>query len=65
VNGPNAHPLYEYLKSEQSGLFGVIGLGGIKWNFTKFLIDRTGKVVGRYAPATAPSELTPEIEKLL
>ncbi|WP_317891645.1 glutathione peroxidase [Acidicapsa acidisoli] len=65
VNGPNAHPLYKYLKSEQSGLFGVIGLEGIKWNFTKFLIDRAGKAVGRYAPATSPSELVPEIEKLL
>jgi glutathione peroxidase len=65
VNGPNAHPLYEYLKSEQSGLFGVIGLDGVKWNFTKFLVDRTGKVVGRYAPGTEPSKLAPEIEKLL
>jgi glutathione peroxidase len=65
VNGPSAHPLYKYLKSERSGLFGAIGLEGIKWNFTKFLVDRAGKVVGRFAPATPPAELAPAIEKLL
>ena len=65
VNGPNAHPLYKYLKNEQSGVFGVIGLQAIKWNFTKFLVDRSGKVVDRYAPATPPAELAPSIEKLL
>jgi len=65
VNGPNAHPLYKFLKSEKSGLLGVIGLDAIKWNFTKFLVDQTGKVVGRYAPSTAPAELAPEIDKLL
>jgi glutathione peroxidase len=61
VNGDGAHPLYKFLKGEKGGLLG----DAIKWNFTKFLVDRAGKVVGRYAPATAPSELTPEIEKLL
>jgi glutathione peroxidase len=61
VNGGNAHPLYQYLKSEKSGLLGA----SIKWNFTKFLIDRVGKVVGRYAPTTKPEGLTKEIEALL
>ena len=61
VNGGNAHPLYEYLKHEKSGLLG----SSIKWNFTKFLIDRSGKVVGRYAPTTTPEQLTKNIEALL
>jgi glutathione peroxidase len=62
VNGPNTHPLYDYLKSRSKG---VLGTEGIKWNFTKFLVDRTGKVVDRFAPTTTPSALEPEIEKLL
>jgi glutathione peroxidase len=61
VNGDNAHPLYKYLKSEKSGLLG----SSIKWNFTKFLIDRTGNVVARHAPTTNPKTLTKEIEALL
>jgi len=61
VNGDNAHPLYQYLKGEKSGLLG----SSIKWNFTKFLIDRSGKVVGRYAPTTTPEALTKDIEALL
>ena len=65
VNGPNAHPLYQFLKGEQGGLFGAIGLDAIKWNFTKFLVSRNGEVVSRHAPATPPAELIPEIEKLL
>ena len=65
VNGPNAHPLYKFLKSQKGGLLGGIGLDAIKWNFTKFLVDRHGEVVGRYAPATSPAELGPAIEKLL
>jgi glutathione peroxidase len=65
VNGPQAHPLYKYLKSEKSGLLGAIGLDAIKWNFTKFLVDRNGKVVERFAPATSPGDLAPAIEKLL
>lgn len=61
VNGDNAHPLYQYLRGEKSGLLG----SSIKWNFTKFLIDRSGKVVGRYAPTTTPESLTKDIEALL
>lgn len=65
VNGADAHPLYKFLKSERSGILGVLGLGAIKWNFTKFLVGRDGKVAGRFAPTTAPAELAPEIDKLL
>ena len=61
VNGDNAHPLYQYLRGEKSGLLG----SSIKWNFTKFLIDRSGKVVGRYAPTTTPEAFTKDIEALL
>jgi glutathione peroxidase len=61
VNGGNAHPLYNFLKSEKSGLLGA----AIKWNFTKFLVDRSGKVVARYAPTTKPESLKEEIEALL
>jgi glutathione peroxidase len=61
VNGDRAHPLYRYLKGEKSGLLGP----SIKWNFTKFLIDRSGKVVARHAPTTTPEALTKEIEALL
>jgi glutathione peroxidase len=61
VNGDKAHPLYQYLRREKSGLFG----SAIKWNFTKFLIDRSGKVVGRYAPTATPESLTRDIEALL
>jgi len=61
VNGGNAHPLYQYLKREQSGLLG----SSIKWNFTKFLADRAGKVVARHAPTAKPEGLTKEIEALL
>ena len=61
VNGGNAHPLYQYLRSEKSGLLGP----SIKWNFTKFLVDRSGKVVARHAPTTSPEALTKEIEALL
>lgn len=62
VNGPSTHPLYEYMKSEVKGL---LGSEGIKWNFTKFLIDKNGKVIQRFAPQTKPSEIEPDIEKLL
>jgi glutathione peroxidase len=61
VNGAGAHPLYQYLKSEKSGLLG----SSIKWNFTKFLVDRSGKVVARHAPTTTPEALKKEIEALL
>ena len=65
VNGPQAHPLYQFLKSEKSGIFGVLGFEAIKWNFTKFLVDRSGDVVARFAPSTTPAELGPAVEKLL
>src|SRR6202000_2316523 len=61
VNGSGAHPLYQYMKNEKSGLLG----SSIKWNFTKFLTDRTGKVVARHAPTTKPEGLAKEIEALL
>jgi glutathione peroxidase len=61
VNGPDAHPLYRYLKHEKPGVLG----GRIKWNFTKFLVDRAGKVVARYAPTTKPETLAGPIAKLL
>jgi glutathione peroxidase len=61
VNGSKEHPLYKYLKSQKMGLLGP----SIKWNFTKFLVDRTGKVVGRYAPTDRPEALKREIEALL
>jgi len=62
VNGENTHPLYAYLKHEAAGL---LGTEAIKWNFTKFLVDRDGQVVERYAPATKPEDLTQAIETLL
>ncbi len=62
VNGANADPLYEYLKA---GAPGVLGSKAIKWNFTKFLVDRTGRLVRRYAPTTKPEELAADIEALL
>ncbi|MGQ9686547.1 MAG: glutathione peroxidase [Thiobacillaceae bacterium] len=62
VNGEQAHPLYQYLKSAAPG---VLGTEAIKWNFTKFLVDRQGRVVSRHAPATAPADLEREIERLL
>lgn len=62
VNGDHTHPLYDYLKSEQTGL---LGSEGIKWNFTKFLVDKKGKVIDRFAPATKPASLEDAIEALL
>ena len=62
VNGPAAHPLYIYLKAAKKG---VLGTQGIKWNFTKFLVDRGGKVTGRYAPTVEPKALEGAIEALL
>lgn len=61
VNGMFAHPLYKYLKKELPGMIG----GMIKWNFTKFLIDRSGKPVDRFAPATTPEKIENDILKLL
>ncbi len=62
VNGAQAHSLYKYLTHNAPGL---LGTEAIKWNFTKFLVDRNGQVVARYAPTTKPAELTAEIERLL
>ncbi|WP_316166640.1 MULTISPECIES: glutathione peroxidase [unclassified Bradyrhizobium] len=61
VNGTDAHPLYKFLKGEKTGLLG----SAIKWNFTKFLVDRRGNVVSRHAPTTTPEALKKEIEALL
>lgn len=61
VNGTLAHPLYNFLKSEKSGLLG----SAIKWNFTKFLVDRSGRVVDRFSPTTKPEALRDKIEALL
>jgi len=62
VNGKNADPLYKFLKKEQGGF---LWMDDIKWNFTKFLVDREGNVVDRYAPVTKPESIAPDIEKLL
>jgi glutathione peroxidase len=62
VNGDDAHPLWKHLKGEAPG---VLGTEGIKWNFTKFLIGRDGKVAHRYAPTTKPEEIAGDVEKLL
>lgn len=62
VNGDNAHPLFQWLKSEKSG---VLGSSKIKWNFTKFLIDAEGNVVKRYGSTTAPEDIKEDIEALL
>jgi glutathione peroxidase len=62
VNGPGTHPLYQALKTSKKGL---LGSTGIKWNFTKFLVDRSGKVVDRFGPMTKPESLTQAIESLL
>lgn len=61
VNGTDAHPLYEWLRGEQGGLLG----NRIKWNFTKFLVDRDGTVAKRYAPTTKPDDIADDLEALL
>jgi len=62
VNGANAHPLYKYLKHEAKGL---LGSEGIKWNFTKFLVDKDGKVVRRYAPTDTPQGMEKDVAAAL
>jgi len=62
VNGGDADPLFERLKADAPG---VLGSKAIKWNFTKFLVDREGRVVDRYAPTTKPADIRADIEKLL
>ena len=62
VNGENAHPLFDFLKSEAPG---ILGSKSIKWNFTKFLVNKAGQVVKRYAPTTKPEAIEADIIKLL
>jgi len=62
VNGPGAHPLWKWLKEQKSGL---LGIGAIKWNFTKFLVGRDGRVLKRYAPTDTPQSLAADIEAAL
>ena len=62
VNGENTHPLYKFLKENSKG---VLGTEAIKWNFTKFLVDKNGNVVKRYAPSTTPKEIEADIINLL
>jgi glutathione peroxidase len=62
VNGDKAHPLFQYLKNEKSGL---LGTGAIKWNFTKFLVGKDGSVLKRYAPTDKPEKLRDDIEAAL
>lgn len=61
VNGAGAHPLYQWLRSEKGGLLGR----NIKWNFTKFLVNKNGEVIGRYPPTTKPEKIASDIEKAL
>lgn len=62
VNGVDAHPLYQYLKKEEKGF---LGTEAVKWNFTKFLINKNGEVVKRFAPQTKPEDLEKDIEAVL
>jgi glutathione peroxidase len=62
VNGADAHPLYEYLKQS---LPGILGTEAIKWNFTKFLIDKNGEPIKRYAPADKPESIAADVEAAL
>lgn len=62
VNGANAHPLYQFLKSEKAG---ILGTEAIKWNFTKFLVGKDGQVLKRYAPQTKPETIASDIEAAL
>jgi glutathione peroxidase len=65
VNGAQTHPLYRFLKQRNPGFLGVFGFSGIRWNFTKFLIDRNGNAVERFSSATSPKSLARKIEALL
>jgi len=62
VNGPNSHPLFSFLKEQAPGIFGT---KGIKWNFTKFLVNRDGTVIKRYSPKTKPEEIANDIKRML
>ena len=61
VNGSDAHPLFQWLRKQKGGLLG----NKIRWNFTKFLVGKDGKVIGRYAPTTTPEKIADDIEKAL
>ena len=61
VNGPHAHPLFRFLKSQKKGL---LGTEAIKWNFTKFLVDEHGRVIARFGPRETPQHLEPQIERV-
>jgi glutathione peroxidase len=61
VNGERAHPLYRWLRAQKGGLLGST----IKWNFTKYLVGKDGRVLGRYAPTTSPGKITADIERAL
>jgi glutathione peroxidase len=62
VNGDQAHPLYRFLKQEKKG---ILGTGAIKWNFTKFLVDKQGRVVKRYAPTDKPEDIEKDVAAVL
>ena len=62
VNGSGAHPLYDWLRKEKSGM---LGIGAIKWNFTKFLVDKDGKVIRRYAPTDTPESIEKDLAAVL
>ena len=62
VNGSNAHPLWKWMKKEKPGL---LGMEGVKWNFTKFLVDKRGKVVKRYAPTDTPEKIEKDLAAVL
>ena len=62
VNGANAHPLWKWLKQEKPGL---LGMEGVKWNFTKFLVDRSGNVIRRYAPTDTPEKIEKDLSAVL
>jgi glutathione peroxidase len=62
VNGDDAHPLFKHLKEAAPGL---LGMNAVKWNFTKFLVDKKGNVIERYAPTTEPLAIAKDIERLL
>ena len=62
VNGPETHPLFKYLKAEAPG---ILGSQAIKWNFTKFLVDKNGKVIKRFAPTDTPEKIEQDVAELL
>ncbi|MFP5203790.1 MAG: glutathione peroxidase [Acidobacteriota bacterium] len=65
VNGSRTHPLYRFLKKKKPGWFGLFTGGRIHWNFTKFVLDRSGRVAARFGPATPPARIAPLLDRLL